>query len=278
MHMKLGALLDLVDLYHHDPKGRYHAPWRLDPRPVGALLQGVYAHAGVTDYWRVRRRASGTTRLADVEFAYWREQNRVAVRTLAESGELTPLGDRFVAGLRATLGRWQREAVSPTVAAGVAAMVLAQTVRWRLHNWDPGEVEPRRLAEAWRAGRPPGQVDSVAPLRAGEPAGPAGIPGLVGLIRGKLVHGGTADGMTQPADAALLDGDHERAVRGYLERLDRDAADDDTWVGLAVALDTAAPTSLRHRPDLVRAIFRILREKGEPPHAVALAGWLDQGL
>ena len=33
----------------------FFAPWREDPRPLGALLQGTYAHIAVTDYWRVRR-------------------------------------------------------------------------------------------------------------------------------------------------------------------------------------------------------------------------------
>jgi hypothetical protein len=253
-----------VDLHHAEPKGRYHAPWRLDPRPVGQLLQGVYAHAGVTDYWRVRRDRSGH-RLATVEYAYWREQNRIAAGTLADCGELTPEGERFVAGLRATLESWQPDPVPPDVDRGVAAMVLAQAVRWRLRNWRPGAHEAPRFVAAIREGRP---VPDVAPhgiLRpAGDDATPAGLPGLVGMIRASLVDGGVGVG-AEPADRALLLGDHARAVAGYVDRLRRDPADWDAWVGMAVAAEPVGnlvgdlarvPVGALHtRPDLVRYAF-----------------------
>jgi HEXXH motif-containing protein len=262
-HAKLGALLDLVDLHHAEPKGRYHAPWRLDPRPVGQLLQGVYAHAGVTDYWRVRRDRSGVgDRLATVEYAYWREQNRIAASTLADCGELTPEGERFVAGLRATLDSWQADPVPPDVDRGVAAMVLAQAVRWKLRNWRPGDDEAARFAAAVRDGRP---VMDLAPhgilWPADDEAIPAGLPGLVGMIRASLVDGGVLAG-ADPADRALIADDHATAVAGYLDRLGRDPADWDAWVGLAVAAEPAGNLVsdlavvpvwvLRTRPDLVR--------------------------
>jgi HEXXH motif-containing protein len=275
-HAKLGALLDLVDLHHAEPKGRYHAPWRLDPRPVGQLLQGVYAHAGVTDYWRVRRDRFGSgDRLATVEYAYWREQNRIAAGTLADCGELTPEGERFVAGLRATLDSWQADPVPPDVDRGVAAMVLAQEVRWRLRNWQPGDDEAARFAAAVRDGRPVADVGPRGILRPpDDEATPAGLPGLVGMIRASLVDGGVPDGGSpagaDPADRALLAGDHVVAVAGYLDRLGRDPADWDAWVGLAVAAEPAGnliggPASLpvwilHMRPELVR--YALTRSSG----------------
>ena len=54
-HVKLGALIDMFDLYDRTDQRLFYAPWREDPRPVGALLQGTYAHLGVTDYWRSYR-------------------------------------------------------------------------------------------------------------------------------------------------------------------------------------------------------------------------------
>ncbi len=266
-HAKLGALLDLVDLHHADPKGRYHAPWRLDPRPVGQLLQGVYAHAGVTDYWRVRRDRSGD-RLATVEYAYWREQNRIAAGTLADCGELTPEGERFVAGLRATLDSWQADPVPPDVDRGVAAMVLAQAVRWKLRNWQPGGDEAARFVAAVRDGRPVADAGPRGILRpAGDEATPAGLPGLVGMIRANLVDGGLPAG-ADPADRALLAGDHAVAVAGYLGRLRGDPDDWDAWVGLAVAAEPAGnlvsdlgSVSVRFlytRPDLVRYTWKRL--------------------
>jgi uncharacterized protein len=112
-HVKLGAVLDLADL--HDPADTrlYYAPWREDPRPLEGLLQGTYAHVAVTDFWRVRRRtATGPeAEQAVVHFARWREQTAQAVETLAASGSLTALGQRFADGMRATLAPWLAEPV-----------------------------------------------------------------------------------------------------------------------------------------------------------------------
>jgi len=30
----------------------FYVPWRTDPRPGGGLLQDVYAHLGMTEFWR----------------------------------------------------------------------------------------------------------------------------------------------------------------------------------------------------------------------------------
>ncbi|GGO16732.1 hypothetical protein GCM10010116_33810 [Microbispora rosea subsp. aerata] len=126
-HVKLGALFDLVDLYDPAHTGLYYAPWRREsPRPIEALLQGVYAHLAVTDFWRVRRhlRDDGT---GEVQFALWREQTARAIDDLDGSGGLTPLGTRFVAGLRRTLEPWLDEPVSGRAAA--AAAELAERYR-----------------------------------------------------------------------------------------------------------------------------------------------------
>jgi HEXXH motif-containing protein len=54
-HAKLGALMHLFDLYEDDSRTLFYAPWRDDPRPLGGLLQGVYAFFGVTRFWRRQR-------------------------------------------------------------------------------------------------------------------------------------------------------------------------------------------------------------------------------
>jgi HEXXH motif-containing protein len=46
-HSKLGALLDLVDLYEGSASRRFYSPWRADPRPVGGLVQAAYAFLAV---------------------------------------------------------------------------------------------------------------------------------------------------------------------------------------------------------------------------------------
>lgn len=53
-HVKLGAVLDLYDLFDPADDRLLHAPWRDDPRPLEGLLQGTYAHLAVTDFWHAR--------------------------------------------------------------------------------------------------------------------------------------------------------------------------------------------------------------------------------
>ncbi|MEW9529440.1 FxsB family cyclophane-forming radical SAM/SPASM peptide maturase [Microbispora sp. NPDC049125] len=108
-HVKLGALLDMLDLCDTDDRRLFYAPWRDDPRPLEALLQGTYAHLAVTDYWRTRRHAEPHP--AQAQFARWRVQTAEAIETLARSQALTPVGERFVAHMRDAITPWLGEEV-----------------------------------------------------------------------------------------------------------------------------------------------------------------------
>lgn len=112
-HVKLGALMDMFDLYDRAERRLFFAPWRDDPRPLVGLLQGTYAHIGVTDYWRLRRHQVTGQAASDAagQFACWRLMTAEAIGTLAESGALTPLGTRFVEGMRVTVQPWCDEPV-----------------------------------------------------------------------------------------------------------------------------------------------------------------------
>jgi uncharacterized protein len=101
-HVKLGAVLDLYDLYDPADDRLFHAPWREDMRPLEGLLQGTYAHLAVTDFWRARREvtAGAAAEAAAERFAYWRDHTRDAIETLTSSGSLTPLGMRFLDEMR----------------------------------------------------------------------------------------------------------------------------------------------------------------------------------
>ncbi|MFD0631012.1 HEXXH motif domain-containing protein [Catenulispora yoronensis] len=108
-HVKLGAVLDMTDLHDRHDTRLFEAPWRQDPRPLEGLLQGTYAHVGVTDFWRVRRFTAPDAderAHAEAEFALWFGHTLRATRVLADSGSLTPLGLRFVEALRTTLESW----------------------------------------------------------------------------------------------------------------------------------------------------------------------------
>jgi uncharacterized protein len=270
-HMKLSAVLDLVELVVPGDSGRYHAPWRADPRPAGALLQGAYAHAGVTDFWRVRRQRAhgGPARRADFEFAYWLEQSRRAAGTLAGSGALTGHGELFVGQLIERLDGWRAEPLDEPISTGVADLATAVAVRWRLENHRPEPDLVARLASAWRTGSPcpPMRQPAVVPGRA---AGPAPVEGLAVKLRAGL------DDTTGPA------GDLRSAIVACRNALLADPDSAVGWSDFALALagtgDVDAKRGLAERPDLVRALLLELRRDGHPPAPDALAGWLAGGL
>ncbi|WP_306208510.1 aKG-HExxH-type peptide beta-hydroxylase [Actinoplanes sp. RD1] len=111
-HEKLNALLDLLPLCAENGPAVWHAPWRPDPRPASALLQGVYAFTGVTGFWKQRRLHTTGDEQAHAErlFAHWHEQVCYALDQLMSSGELTQHGKFFVTELGATLNDWAPEA------------------------------------------------------------------------------------------------------------------------------------------------------------------------
>ncbi len=122
-HVKLGAVLDLLDLSDPADTGLYYAPWRDDPRPLEGLLQGAYAHVAVADYWRVRCSARTDTEesiAAAAAFVQWRDEVLDVIETMLGSGSLTPLGQRFADGMRRTVRGWLDVPV-PDAALDIAA-------------------------------------------------------------------------------------------------------------------------------------------------------------
>jgi HEXXH motif-containing protein len=125
-HAKLSVVLDVVRLVRAEHTGRFYAPWRPDPRPAVALLQGAYAHLGVTAFWRRERRADPAS-AANVQFGRWRSVTHRAVTDLLASDALTPEGLRFARTVEHTLAGWLTEHLpAPDLAT---AHHLAQTHR-----------------------------------------------------------------------------------------------------------------------------------------------------
>jgi uncharacterized protein len=108
-HVKMGAVLDLFDLYDESDTRLYYAPWREDPRPLEGLIQGIYAHVAVVDFWRGR--AGRGDAKAAIHFARWRAQTCEALEHLAASGSLTEPGARFASRLKRTMAPWLEIAV-----------------------------------------------------------------------------------------------------------------------------------------------------------------------
>jgi uncharacterized protein len=162
-HAKLGALLDLVDLYEPRAGDVYYAPWRDDPRPLGALLQGVYAHLVVADFWRVHRRdvPPADRDEAEAEYAYRREQVLQSVPVVAAAGALTDLGRRFTGTVAGTARSWEQP--PPSAVREAEHRLARHRGAWQHRRLDPagsaapaGPADPADPADAPRGPRATG--------------------------------------------------------------------------------------------------------------------------
>ena len=154
-HAKLCAITDLEPLYDRHAEHLFYAPWRPDPRPVGALLHGIFAHMAVADFWRVHRLVTADRKrlVASVEFARWLRQTNYAARLLEGHEALTAAGRQLLSHVTARLTDWLGEPV-PGPERKLAEETSADHLScWRLRNLgpDPGDIE--RLARDWLAGR-----------------------------------------------------------------------------------------------------------------------------
>jgi uncharacterized protein len=110
--MKLGAILDLYDLYEPDGDHLCAAPWGEGKLHLEGLLRGAYAHLAVTEFWRARQQftVGPAAEVAGEWFARCRADTADAIETLLDSGSLTPLGTSFVQEMRESV---RRSRVSP---------------------------------------------------------------------------------------------------------------------------------------------------------------------
>ncbi|MEV4613813.1 FxsB family cyclophane-forming radical SAM/SPASM peptide maturase [Kitasatospora sp. NPDC049258] len=141
-HVKLGAVLDFHDLYDPAEDRLFHAPWRPDPRPLEGLLQGTYAHLAVTEFWVGRVRAydglrSEAAEAARVQLATWRRHTVDSVAALVDSGSLTPLGERFAAGMRASAEPWLELPVGPAAERRARAAAAENRAAWLARSGRP---------------------------------------------------------------------------------------------------------------------------------------------
>ncbi|GIH95797.1 HEXXH motif domain-containing protein [Planobispora siamensis] len=158
-HVKLTALIDMVDLTVPDDGRRYYAPWRPDPRPASGLLQGAYAFMGVADFWRRRlgRETGATAFRARVETVRWREGAYLVTGTLLRSGCLTERGEEFVAGMRRTL-----EAMLGEPADLASAAQAHREAEWHRDTWNRRNAGRAGVAPAAGSCRPPGRSGQVS--------------------------------------------------------------------------------------------------------------------
>jgi uncharacterized protein len=118
-HVKLGAILDLYDLYHPEGDRLFPAPWGEGKLHLEGLLRGAYAQLAVTEFWRARHQftTGPTAEMAGQWFAQCRAGTAEAIEVLLDSGSLTPLGMSFVREMResvrlGTVGQEETKATS----------------------------------------------------------------------------------------------------------------------------------------------------------------------
>ena len=136
-HAVLGAVRDIEPLvrdgYGQEQLFLGYAPWRDDPRPAHALLQGIYAHYGMGQFWRREYLAGAVAHRerAAVAFGRMRAMTARGARSLAESGLLTEAGRKILAGIQNELTQWRGEPLPTGVERHVAELTRQHEARWR---------------------------------------------------------------------------------------------------------------------------------------------------
>jgi HEXXH motif-containing protein len=279
-HAVLGALVDIEPLVRDgasdggQPGFLAYAPWRDDPRPAHALLQGIYAHYGIGRFWR-RQYVAGPAdqrERAAAQFGRIRTMTGRAIRTLAGSGLVTDAGRDLLAGIQREVTAWLDEPLPAVALQHVADLATDHEARWRVAHLQPDPAAVGALADAWRGGGPPPLRPDDVPVR----VRPGPLPAAAGNMRFYLLtlrYGwpelldepdeGPLDGWSlDSADAELIRGNYETAAEGYLRRIAAGEDRDDAWAGLAVARRRTCPysgaTLLAERTELIASLHALV--------------------
>jgi HEXXH motif-containing protein len=286
-HLILGALDDIIALMAKVDRRLYYAPWRDDARPLPGLLQGCYAHLGVTGFWlRQRRLSSGRARQrSDVEFARRSQGAFEAAETLAASGALSEAGQAFAARMRDRLAEWRREPVCDLARLDASEIAAEHRIRWRLAHVRPSPAIIDRLARARLGGSPTPPNVARTPTAAVRPHCP--LPSIRFRLLElryrdearfrRLIE---AETTLDEADTALLRGDDAAAETLYRRRIEA-REDLDAWAGLILVRhrNVSAGTGrlLRERPEFAVALYRRLNTLSDTAHdPAALVAWLSE--
>jgi hypothetical protein len=298
-HAILGARLDTGQLVRDLPGTEgllTYAPWRDDPRPPGALFQGIVAHHGIAMFWRREYRAGPAPRRprAAVEFGRLRAMTARAVAFLAAempagSDLLTDAGRALLESTWREVTRWLAEPLPVAAMETVADLLTDHEARWRIAHLVADPASVRDVKAAWARGDPPPMASRLIPTTL--VPGPLPQPSanarsyLLTLQYRRPGPDVTPVDKAKPAapeDLALVRGADMAAASGYLRRIA--AGDDpDAWAGLATVRRRTGPEPSAmlwcSRPELIRALHAAIREAPGPEtpgHDLPdrLAAWL----
>jgi HEXXH motif-containing protein len=284
-HVKLCGLMDMVPLT--EPGGeKVYAPWRQDPRPASGLLQGIYAHLGIVRFWWAQQHAETDPDdifRAQVQYARWQPAIDRAVRTLRETGCLTPAGVRAADILHAHQQSLALELVPADARELAREVALDHWLTWQIRHvaFDPAEVA--NLAAAYRRGEPRPETMQLRTwiqenVRKTDSALRTRLLNMRYLApaRYRALCAGENLQIGEP-DRLLLSGATAAAVQAYRGRITASAdPQPDAWIGLVLALHqlpfSSAPLQgiFATRLALIYAMHSYLRDAADPLH---LASW-----
>lgn len=101
-HVVLGAIINDVPLVDPEATWTGQVPWRPDPRPAEATLQGCFAYAGLIGLWR-RLLDGDYDERARAALLTWADATDQTMADLAKSGALTEAGQAFLTAMRHSL-------------------------------------------------------------------------------------------------------------------------------------------------------------------------------
>jgi HEXXH motif-containing protein len=292
-HIKLGALQHLFRMFREgeESRGAHYAPWRDDPRPIGGLTQGAFAFLGIAEFWqRNSPNSSGAAhQLAYFEHAYAYLQTKQALRALLTSGQLTPLGQRFVQGMRQHIRTIYPANVPRELRRAALAAAADHRMVWRLRNWTVTPESVEATVRAWRrADISPAMIESAtSPVAPGQWHHPR-----IALLRSKIGTPSRFAGITSEpnrasshvvgateADVLLVaHGSSHAAAQQFRAKVGADPDDIAAWAGLGIALTHAGDRAWRvwvRAPHIVRSVHVALLEEGVPADPVLIAQWLE---
>lgn len=285
-HIKLCGLIDMLPLVEPSSE-RGYAPWREDPRPMGGILQGVYAFTGIVRFWDVQRRLeteSDDILRASVLYERWRLAIERVTGTLLGNGCLTPTGVHFVTMLRHR-GQLGETAPVPAEAIEIARDVaLDNWLTWQFRHTALDAAEVARLAAAYQRGESLG--DQTLP----EVRIKGDAREIDSIFRSRLLNSryqtpqwyressDAAIAELGKADALLVRGNASAAVAAYREGLAHES-DSAAWIGLALAIHRLPARSAQRvfatRLPLLYEMHLCLADQGISVDPLDLAAWFE---
>lgn len=285
-HLKLCGLMDMLPLIEHCDDQVY-APWRQDPRPVGGLLQGVYAYLGVVRFWNVQRHVETEPEKifsAQVTYGRWRRAIEPATGILLGADCLTGIGVRFVELLRDQGRSLESEPVPADASAIAAEVALDHKLTWQLRHSAIDAGVTADLAAAYRRGEPLGD-QKLPRVRIEEETRKVDSTTRSRMLSMRYLDPGRYRALCRNglpgfsrADALLVTGQTTPAAQAYRDEIAGTTEPrPEAWTGLALAMHRLAPTPLRQafatRLPIMFDVHACLCRQGILGDPLDLAAW-----